>query len=95
MLTKMSKYFSDVPPIYIDGALYSGILIFGFLVSYFSSDEAEKYISAVALFWLKGFFGLFAAWFGGIKMFRSNAYAEHQEKKKLDDAKNPQNLTGV
>lgn len=83
MLKRIKQSFEGVPAIYIDGALYSGIIIFGFLLSYFSSDEAEKWVSPIVLFYIKGFVGLWSAWFAGMKMFRSNAYSQHQEEKKI------------
>jgi len=77
-----------IPPVYIDGALYSGILIFGFLQAYLSTDDAEKYISGQLLFYINGFVGMATAWFGGIKMFRSNSFNDHQKQKAADAAGN-------
>jgi len=84
MLRAISNYMKGIPPVYIDGALYSGILIFGFLQAYLSTDDAEKYIPSHVLFYLNGFVGMATAWFGGIKMFRSNSFTDHQKQKAIE-----------
>lgn len=82
MLRYMHKYFTSIPPVFLDGSLYALIALFTFCQSYFGGDEASKFISPAFKFWLNGFIGGAATVFAAIKMFRSTAFAEHQEAKK-------------
>ena len=68
--------------LWIDGALYSAIALFGFLQSYFTSEEAYKYVNPYTLFWLKAGVGAIGAVAGALKMFRSTTYADHRNDKK-------------
>jgi hypothetical protein len=81
MIKAAANYFSAVPPVFIDGLLYCLIALFMFCTTYFSGDEAAKYISANIKFWLNGAFGAAGAVVGALKMFRSNTFAEHTASK--------------
>jgi len=72
--------------IYIDGALYCFIALFGFAQAYFSSDEAYKYVSPYTLFWAKCIIGMGAAVAGALKMFRSTTFADHKNGVDKPDA---------
>lgn len=82
MLKRTQEYFASIPPVFIDGLLYVWISVLTFISTQFSSDDAAKYISPLALFWLKFLIGSLSAAIISIKMFRSTSFAEHQEEKK-------------
>ena len=85
MIAYLHKYFSNIPPVFIDGALYSLISFFMFSQSYLSGDEAAKYIEPEHKFWLLFFVGSIAAFLVSLKMFRSTSYAEHRIEKDLEN----------
>ena len=66
-------------PAFIKGFISILIGAFTFLQLFFSSDEALTYISAVTLFWLKGFIGLSAI---TLNQFRDALSAYYIEKGK-------------
>lgn len=85
MIAWAARYFGSIPPVFIDGLLYCMIALFVFCQSYFSGDEAAKYIAPNIKFWLNAALGSLAACISALKMFRSSTYAEHQQKKKDDE----------
>jgi hypothetical protein len=82
MIKAAQTYFSSIPSVFIDGCLYAVIAWLIFSQSYLGGDEAAKYVSPQLKFWLNYAIGGCGAFFGAVKMFRSTAYAEHQESKK-------------
>jgi len=80
MLAAIQKYFTSVPPVFIDGVLYALIAWFTFNQAYFGGDEAAKYIEPETKFWLNWLIGSSASLFAAIKMFRSTSYSEHLEE---------------
>jgi len=80
MIAAIQKYFTSVPPMFIDGALYALIAWFTFNQAYFGGDEAAKYIEPETKFWLNWVIGSSASLFAAIKMFRSTSYSEHLEE---------------
>lgn len=64
-------------PVQVDGWLYTGMGVFGFLTVTFGSDESYKYVNPYLVFWLKVFFGCGLAGCTALKTFRSTAYADH------------------
>ncbi len=66
-----------IPPVVIDGVIYAGIALLGFLSTQFNTDDAAKFISPFWLFWIKTFCGASAATLLAIKLYRSTGYAEH------------------
>jgi hypothetical protein len=81
MLARLQKYFSGIPPMFIDGTLYFLIAVFQFLQNAFGAEEAATIMSATFLFWTKMAIGATAAGLLAIKLFRSTAYADHVENK--------------
>lgn len=81
MVRALSNYFGSIPAVFIDGALYALMAWFIFSQSYLGGDEAAKFISPAAKFWINYAMGGFAAFIGAVKMFRSTAYSDHQERK--------------
>lgn len=81
MIAWMQRYFSNIPPVFIDGFIYVCIQMLTVLSTQIGSDEAAKWISPAALFWIKITVGELAAGFLAIKMYRSTSYAEHREQK--------------
>lgn len=82
MLKKVQQYFVGIPAVFIDGMLYVWIAVLTFISTQFSSDDAEKYITPQMLFWSKMLLGSISTGLVSLKMFRSTAFAEHQEEKK-------------
>lgn len=71
-----------IPAVFLDGCLYVVIAVCGFLATALGSDETYQMFNAVTLFWLKTINGSVLAATTALKMFRSTAYAEHQQTKK-------------
>lgn len=84
MIRFVQQYLSSIPAVFIDGMLYALVAWFTFNQSYFGGDEAAKYISPMQKFWLNWLIGSGAIVCGSIKMFRSTAYSDHQQQKKMD-----------
>ena len=68
----------------LDAIIYVSVAILGFLMTQWGSDEAGKYISAQALFWLKTGTGATSAGALALKMFRSTTYADSKKGKNED-----------
>jgi hypothetical protein len=81
MVRSLSNYFGGIPPVFIDGLLYSLIAWLIFSQSYLGGDEASKYISPALKFWINYVVGGLGALLGAVKMFRSTSFAEHQDNK--------------
>lgn len=77
---------AGVTPIQLDGTLYMLIAAFGSIQTFFSSDEAYKYVDPYVLFWIKALTGTLLAVVGALKMFRSTSYAEHMTDAKTGKA---------
>lgn len=84
MIKWASNYLGSIPSVFIDGLLYTLIALFTFSQAYFGGDEAAKYISPEVKFWLNALIGGSASVCGALKMFRSNSFAEHQQKKETE-----------
>jgi len=82
MIRALSRYFSNVPPMFIDGCLYACLGVFTFWGTFFGSDEAAKHMSTEVLFWTKCLVGTGSSFFLAVKLFRSTSFADHQEAKK-------------
>jgi hypothetical protein len=70
-----------VKPVHIDGVLYVCIAVFVFMQSWFSSDDAYKYVNPFVIFWIKGICGTVGAAAGALKMFRSTGYSDSLKDK--------------
>lgn len=93
MIRAIHQYFTKIPPIpsaYIDGCLYVAIAWFSAWTAAFSTDEAAKYISDEALFWLRSFCATNSAMLLALKMFRSTSFGDH--KKEVEKEKATTNL---
>lgn len=77
----MLKTLLSIPPVVIDGVLYSMIALFGAQQAILTGEEAYKYIDPKTLFWLKFWIISLAAFCGAMKMFRSTSYAAHLQRK--------------
>ncbi len=86
MIAWASKYFSGIPPMFIDGILYAAIAVFAFLQTTLATDEAGKFIDLKWLFYFKTFVGSTSAGLLAIKLYRSTSYADHVETKKAATA---------
>jgi len=64
-------------PVHVDGALYASIAFWGAVESVFSTDDAYKYVSPYAIFWIKAVSDIALAVAGALKMFRSTTYSDH------------------
>jgi len=84
MIKALSRYFSNVPPMFIDGALYACLGVVTFWQTFFGTDEAAKYIAPTELFWIKATIGTLAAFFLAVKLFRSTSFADHAAAKKAN-----------
>lgn len=82
MLRYIHKYFTSIPPVFLDGTLYAAVAWMIYNQGYFGGDEAAKYLEPETKFWINWVVGSLATVCGAIKMFRSTAFAEHQESKK-------------
>ena len=82
MIARVQQYFSNIPAVFIDGTLYAGIALFGACTAVLSQDEAAKFIVPMWLFVLRAVCSIISATLLAIKMYRSTAFAEHQEMKK-------------
>jgi hypothetical protein len=85
MIRRVANYFSNIPPMFIDGSIYVILAVFGFLQTQFGSDEASKFISAELLFYLKNLVGSVSAGLLALKLFRSTSYADHKRDKENTD----------
>lgn len=84
MIQRLFNYFGQVPPVFLDGFLYTLIAVFGALQGHLSLDDAAKWISPQILFWLKGIVVVCLTSVTSIKMYRSTSFAEHRAKKNGD-----------
>lgn len=82
LLPKFQDYALGLKPVVVDGLIVVGISGFIFSQAYFSGDDAYKYVSPAALYWLKYGFGLIAAMFLALKSYRSVDYANHLKAQK-------------
>jgi len=84
MLRALSNYMKGIPSVYVDGSLYCGIALFGYLQTYLTGDDAAKYVAAQTLFWINCVNGACLALCTCLKMFRSSAFTDHQKQKSID-----------
>jgi hypothetical protein len=82
MIRKISIYFSTIPAVFIDGTLYVLIALGTANSAALSTDMAAKYIDAQILFYIQWINGSMGASLLALKMFRSTAFAQHQDDKK-------------
>lgn len=94
MIRKSVTWLLNVPPVMIDGLLYTLVAMFVAAQGIFTSEEAYKYVNPYALFWGKSTLAIFGAGLAALKMFRSTSYADHI-KDKQDEKDNPTGNTGV
>lgn len=83
MIKATSAYFSQIPPVFIDGITFVLIQGLTFLQAAFGSDQAAKYIDPFLLWIIQVSIGELASVFLAIKMFRSSSYADHLKDKKI------------
>lgn len=82
MIRWASNYLASVPAVFIDGLTYVLIAILAAALTMYSTDDAAKYIEPQTLWKVKGALGIVSAGLLALKMFRSTAYADHQENKR-------------
>jgi hypothetical protein len=88
MIARFINYISGgITPAQLDGALYIMIAVCGAVQTFFSSDEAYKYINPYILFYIKCGAGIVLAAVGALKMFRSTTYSDHLKDKKDEETK--------
>lgn len=66
---------------WIDGATYVLIALFGALSSTMGSDEAAKWVEPSTLFWIRTGCTIGGASVLAIKLFRSTSFANHLKEK--------------
>lgn len=81
MIRSIQKYFSEIPPVFVDGLTFVLIAFFGAWSAAFGSDEAEKHISQSVLYWLRNGCASVAAALLALKMYRSEGFARHTQDK--------------
>lgn len=87
MLAYLARYFSGIPPVFIDGLLYYVIAVSAITATFLGTDEAFEIIPRTSLFYMKWINAAFiGAGLTALKTFRSTAYSEHQEAKAADRA---------
>ncbi len=84
MIAYMQRYFSAIPPVFLDGLLYALIALNTGIMNSLSTDEAAKYLDPTTLFWSRSIVSWMLAVVGAIKMFRSTSFSEHQAAKKAN-----------
>lgn len=77
VISKVPNWF--LSPVMVDGTLYVCIAMFLAIQSYFTTEEAYKYVNAYAIFWIKGICATLGAGAGALKMFRSRTYSDHMD----------------
>lgn len=85
MKLKFVEIWQSIPPVMVDGALYTLLAVFISMQGSLSSDEAAKYVSPSLLFWSRTLVAALAGGAGALKMFRSNSYADYATKKAAKD----------
>lgn len=71
----------QLSPVTFDGIIYAVIALCGFLGTELGTDEAIKYVSPQALFWIKMLVGGLGATFLAVKMYRSTTFADYKQAK--------------
>ena len=84
MIRSVATYLASVPPVFTDGLLYALVAMLAFLQTQLGTDDAAKFVSPTTLWWSKLTVGTFGAGALAIKLFRSTAFADHQQQKKID-----------
>ncbi len=85
MIRALSKYFSTIPPVFIDGLLYVMLAITAVNAGMLTSDAAKELMGKGLLFYAMWINSAADAGLLALKMFRSTAFADHQEAKKRTD----------
>ena len=82
LLPKFQDYALGLKPVVVDGLIVTALGGLIYSQAYFSGDDAYKYVSPPALYWLRYGFGLIAAIFLALKSYRSVDYANHLKAQK-------------
>jgi hypothetical protein len=82
MLKLTYSYFSTIPAVFIDGAIYVLLAISATWAAALTSDIAHTLMGPVLLFWVSSTNASAGAALLALKMFRSTAFADHQQNKK-------------
>lgn len=80
------KYFSDVPPVFVDGLLYVIVAVCGAYLTAMGSSDAYKYCDAYFIWYSTLFVGLILQGANALRTFRSKSYSEHVDQKARDKA---------
>lgn len=75
-------------PVVIDGTLYVSIAVFLATQTFFTTDEAYRYVNPYVIFWIKAVSGILGAGAGALKMFRDQSYAKHRQSQDEKDSQN-------
>jgi len=84
MLHKVVNYFKGIPSMYIDGTLHVLKALFAAMLISFTADTANKYIAEFPLWLIVQLICWLNASVVAISMFRSDAFAKHNETKKKE-----------
>ncbi len=82
MLHIVANYFATLPAVFIDGLIYVILAMNATVTAILSSDTARTLIGPVYLFWVTSINAMIGSGLLALKMFRSTAFADHQQDKK-------------
>lgn len=84
MLRSIQRYFSEIPPVFLDGCIAVHIAVLATMSMYFSTDEAAKYIDPEIRFWILLAVGCSLQGLHALSKFRDGTYGRHMEGKRLE-----------
>jgi len=84
MLKAVQKYFSEIPPVFLDGCIAVNIAVLATMSMYFSTEEAAKYIDPQVRFWLLLGVGCSLQGMHALSKFRDGTYGRHVEVRRLE-----------
>ena len=84
MLKAVQKYFSEIPPVFLDGCIAVNIAVLATMSMYFSTEEARAYIAPAVRFWLLLGVGCSLQGMHALSKFRDGTYGRHVEGKRLE-----------
>lgn len=89
MIRRTAKYFSEIPPVFLDGLTYVTLAVFLFVQGQLGTDEAANFLAPTTLFWFRTIIGAIGAGLLALKMFRSRTFADHQDQQTADATQKP------
>jgi hypothetical protein len=91
MIKYMQKYFSDIPPVFLDGCIAVLIASMTALNMSFATDDSAKYVDPTIRWYVLVFIGTLIQGLHALSKFRDKTYSAHmaakQDEKKQQDEK--------